>query len=260
MKINKWIIAAVAVYFTVHETYAQDFKIPAENDKGWKLVLMDFKGDLPIEGYNGKEIVITSSSEPVVVPERAKGLKPVYSAGNDNTGIGLSYEKNGNQVTLNCLLPLTRDGEYKIRVPENMAIKYESPCERGGTVTVQGIKNEVEIKSCHSMVLKEVSGPLVLSTIAGDIDVVFTEGITPKPSSISSIGGEIDVTLPVKSGVNLEFKSMSGNIYSDFDFPQPQDKNLKQVAGHNLKHQLNGGGADLSLVSVGGNIYLRKGK
>jgi hypothetical protein len=259
MKI-KLIITVVAVYMSVTDFYAQEFKISADNTKDGKLSLVNFMGDLPIEGYSGKEIIVTSTSEPIAVPERAKGLKPVFAAGYDNTGIGLSAEKNGNTITLTCLLPITRKGEYKIKVPENLSIRYESACERGGNITVQNVNNEVEIKTCHSITLKNVSGPVVLSTIAGNVDVIFSDGITPKPCSISSIGGEIDVTLPAKTGVNLELKSIAGNIYSDFEFPQTQEKQLKQVGGNNIVHKLNGGGIEFSLVTVGGSIYLRKGK
>ncbi len=256
----KLIIFAVAVYMSVTDFYAQEFKISADNSKDGKLSLVNFMGDLPIEGYNGKEIIVTSTSEPVTVPDRAKGLKPVFAAGYDNTGIGLSVEKNGNNITLTCLLPITKRGEYKIRVPENMAVRYESPCERAGDITVQNMSNEIEVKTCQSIKLKNVSGPVVLSTIGGDVEVVFSEGVTPKPCSISSIGGEVDVTLPAKTGLDLEIKSIGGNIYSDFDFPQTQEKQLKQVGGNNIKHKLNGGGIEFSLMTVSGNIYLRKGK
>src|SRR5437870_4791978 len=36
------------------------YKIPVQNTKDGKLTLNDFSGDLPIEGYSGTEIIITS--------------------------------------------------------------------------------------------------------------------------------------------------------------------------------------------------------
>ncbi len=59
-----------------------------------------------------------------------------------------------------------------------------------GDVSIQGMKNEIEIKTCHSIDLKNVYGPLVLNTIAGNIDVVFSGQIAAEPSSISSISRE----------------------------------------------------------------------
>lgn len=258
MKILKLFIAtAVAIYSYGDSSKAQELKIPAENTKDGKLTLINFMGDLPIEGYNGKEILITSTAEAVSVPARAKGLKPVYTAGTDNTGIGLSVEKNGNHITITCLLPLTRPGSYKIRVPENLALKYESGCERAGDINIQGIKNEIEINSCHSMTLKSVTGPLVLSTIGGNIDVIFAEPLSGKPCSISSVSGEVDVTLPSRTGADIDLQSVTGNIYSDFDFPEKNQK-VKQIGGNNVNHKLNGGGFGLNLVSISGSVYLRK--
>ena len=176
---------------------------------------------MPVEGYNGKDIIITwDGDESNSTPDRAKGLKPVYSGGTDNTGMGLSVEKNGNQVSITCLLPITQNKDYKIKMPENMAFKYESGCERAGDINIRGIKNEIEIKTCQSVTLKDISGPAVVSTIAGNIDVIFSDIPTNNPCSLSSISGEVDVTLPVKTAANLEMKSISGTIYSDFDFSE----------------------------------------
>src|SRR4051794_7495059 len=82
---------------------AQEYKTSVGNTKEGRLVLKDFEGRLPVEGYAGNEIIITSENEKfATAPDRAKGLKPVYSGGTDNTGLGLSVEKNGNEVVVQC--------------------------------------------------------------------------------------------------------------------------------------------------------------
>ena len=49
----------------------QEYKMKVENTKAGKLVLNDFTGDIPIEGYAGNEIVITATSEKFAkIPER----------------------------------------------------------------------------------------------------------------------------------------------------------------------------------------------
>jgi DUF4097 and DUF4098 domain-containing protein YvlB len=126
-------------------------------------------------------------------------------------------------------------------------------------IYVRNMKNELEISNLHSINLSNVTGPVVLSTVSGNIDVVFSELNKDKPISISSVSGEIDITLPSKSPVNLKMKTVSGTIYSDFDF-QANNASMKQIGGSSMKYQLNGGGVDFSIVNVSGNIYLRKGK
>jgi lia operon protein LiaG len=239
---------------------AQEYKISVQNSKENRLILKDFNGELPIEGYNGNEIVITSSdSEKVTPPEKAKGLKAIYPAGTDNTGMGLDVEKDGNVIKVTCLIPFTRSADYKIKVPDNLAIESSSGCERSNNISLSNMKNEIDIKTCHDIKLRNVSGPLVLTTIAGNIDITFGSINSDKPLSINSVSGDIDITLPSKTATNLEMRTISGGVYSDFDFSSSSKEDLKKVGGNVLNFPLNGGGFKFSIMTVSGNIYLRKG-
>lgn len=251
-------ILVIALLFFAGSLSAQEYKMSVQNTKETRLILKDFSGQLPIEGYNGTEILITSTSGKVVPPEKAKGLTPVFPSGTDNTGIGLDVQKADNTITITCLIPFTQDGEYKMKVPENIAIELTSGCERSNDVTITGMKNELDINTCHNIDLKGVSGPVVLSTISGDINIVFTSINAVKSSSVNSISGEVDITLPSKTAVDLELRTISGAIYSDFDFSDSR-KNLQKVGGNVLNHSLNGGGYKFSIGSISGNVYLRKG-
>jgi hypothetical protein len=254
--VNYVLLLGLAV-FSFRSLHAQDYKIAVQNTKDGKLTLNDFPNDLPIEGYNGSEIIIISDM-PGKAPDRAKGLKPVYSNGSDNTGLAVSVEKNGNQVTLQCLLPITKSANYKIKVPDNFNIEVDNECGHAGDVTVQGIKSEVAVKNCNSIKVKDVTGPLVLSTISGDININFTTLTKDRTVSLASVSGEIDVTIPAKQGMDVELETISGGIYSDFDF-STDDKKMKRIGGNSIKSQLNGGGASLKITNVSGNIYFRKG-
>jgi hypothetical protein len=252
----KKLIPLIVMLFTAALSHAQEYKVPIDNSKDARLTLDNFPEDVSIEGYNGTEIIVSGGVHQE--SERAKGLKPIYAAGVDNTGIGLSMEKNGNHVTIRCLLPITQSAGYKIRVPESLALEITRGCERGGETTVSNMKNEIEFKGCHDITLKNVSGPLVLSTISGNVSVVFAEISKDKSISIASVSGEVDVTLPAKAGFNLEMSTISGNMYSDFDFTQTKD-DMHRVGGGAIHAQMNGGGVDVKLHDVSGNIYLRKG-
>lgn len=253
-----FILSLFSFLLVTSSVFSQEFKIQATNSRDGSLALEDFTEELPIEGYSGNEIVITGVSGQFTAPERAKGLKPVYEGGTDNTGLAIAMEKNGNKITLRCLLGVTRNAKYKIRVPDNFSLKITRDCARGATTNIQNIKNEIEFKGCHDIDLKNVTGPLVISTISGNVNVKFSEISKDKPISIASISGEVDVTLPAKAAVNLNMHSVSGGMFSDFDFPN-ETKDMKKIGGNKIDVQLNGGGTDLKLSSVSGNIYLRKG-
>jgi lia operon protein LiaG len=259
MKTMKISLLALIVFLFAGPIKAQEYKIPVQNTKENKLILRNFSGDLPIEGYSGNEIIITTSSMDLVPPERAKGLKPIYPGGTDNTGIGLATEKNDNRVEVSCLLPFSRNGEYRMKVPDNLALEIHSGCENSNDITITNMKNEIEIQNCADIRMDNVTGPLILSTISGNIDIVCKSIAANTPFSINSVSGDIDISLPENAAVNLEMRTMSGGFYSDFDFTETQ-KDMKRVGGNELKYSLNGGGSKFSVVTISGNIYLRKGK
>jgi hypothetical protein len=258
MKTMKISLITLLIFFTAGLLSAQEYKITVQNNKDGRLILKDFNGLLPVEGYSGSDIIITSTSEDLAPPEKAKGLKPIYPSGTDNTGIGLDVQKIDNLITVTCLIPFTRDGEYTIKVPDNLALEFTSGCERSNDISVKNMKNEIDVKSCHDIELKDVTGPLVLSTISGDIDITFSSINSVKSSSVNSISGDIDITIPLKTATNLELRTVSGGFYSDFDFSETQ-KDLRKVGGNELSFPLNGGGFKFSIGTVSGNIYLRKG-
>lgn len=255
---KKYILPLLVALSIGSLAHAQEFKVQAANTRDAKLTLEGFPDNLPIEGYAGTEIIVTTNSHDFDPDERSKGLKPIYAAGVDNTGLGIAMEKSGNHVSLRCLLPFNKGGDYKIKVPENMALDITRECAHGGETTISNIKNEIEFKGCHDISLKNVTGPLVISTIGGNVNVTFTDISKDKSLSIASVSGEVDVTLPAKAGFNLEMGTNSGNMYSDFDFPATNN-DMRRVGGGNIRAQINGGGVELKLHSVSGSIYLRKG-
>jgi lia operon protein LiaG len=261
MKTIKFTVAAIALLFSTSLLKAQDYKVPIENTKDSKVSFENFTGDLPVEGYDGNEIVVTIQSDKFTkAPDKAKGLKPVFAGGEDNTGIGVYMEKNGNNVTLTCLLSITQRENYKIKVPRNIAVKIHSSCGGGGDITVSNMVGEVEVSNCQGIELKNCTGPVVLSTISGSINLKLGSMSKDRPVSIACISGDIDITLAPTAAVDLQMHTVSGNIYTDFDLSQKDKGDLKRVGGNsNIGTQLNGGGAKLTLTNVSGNIYLRKG-
>jgi hypothetical protein len=259
MNTMKYVIPFLLLVCITGRLKAQEYKVTVENTRDGQLTLDDFPGDFSVEGYSGTEIIITAEGEDFAPPERAKGLKPVYGGGTDNTGMALYMEKNGNKVSFRCLLPIHRSANYHLRVPENLALKVHQECNRSGTTKIQNMKNEVDYDGCSEVNLKNVTGPLVISTVNGGVNVVFSEISKDKPISIVSVNGEVDVTIPAKAGVDLEMSTVNGNMYSDFDLPQ-DSKHMPRVGGSSVHASLNGGGTELKLHGVNGNVYLRKGQ
>ncbi len=72
------------------DTKASDFNIPVP--AGATLNFQDFPGDVPIEGYNGSDVII-GGQESVGVPDRARGLKPIYPEGKTTPATAWRWKK-----------------------------------------------------------------------------------------------------------------------------------------------------------------------
>ncbi len=215
-------------------------------------------------------------------PKRAEGLKPVYNTNVDNTGIGLSINKEDGGVLYVSVASSKKDTDYIIKMPKGVALVIEQVVWRGGDFRLEGLENEIEIKSKNSNIrIKNITGPVIAHTTSGDIEVVYSK-LTDKPNSISSTSGFVDITLPKNVKANMIMSSISGEVYTDFDLVSDssnskshdshKDDDCKNCENHNrfgdfFGHnrgqtvgKINGGGTEIRLKAISGNVYLRKAK
>ncbi len=234
---------------------AQPFKKSFSNAAGAKRVTIEIdNAEVNVVGYEGKEVTIDADGD-YEMPERAKGLRPLYRDAQDNTGLGLEVSESNNVITVKKAS--SKDATYTIKVPNDAAVKIEEKSWEGSEISVKGIKGEVEVKSLGSDVkLEDVTGPIVANTTSGDITVVFSQVSQAGPTNISNISGFIDVTMPASTKANLRLESISGDIYTDFDLNTKD--NMQRVGGATIKTALNGGGVEITLKAISDDVYLRK--
>jgi ribosome-associated translation inhibitor RaiA len=222
------------------------------------------KSDLTIEGYNGDELIITTD-ENDSPPERAKGLKSLYANGTDNTGLGLEVITEGSTIKVTKVNK--RDGDYKIKVPKNISLTITEMSWHGGDdFKISDIEGDIEVEAKTSnVVIRNLNGSVVAHNTSGDIDVIFSKVNADKPTSITNISGEVDITLPADTKANVKTKSISGDVYTDFDIAvdkKNDDKSKGMKAwvngGYEAKGTIGGGGVEMRLESISGNVYIRK--
>ena len=90
--------------------------------------------------------------------------------------------------------------------------------------------------------------------------------------SFTSMNSNIDVTLPATTKANLKLRSDNGGTWSDFEIQlrsSPITTLDDQRAGggryriqtdRTINGTINGGGPDVDMRTLNGNIYIRKGK
>ncbi|MFD1145099.1 DUF4097 family beta strand repeat-containing protein [Larkinella insperata] len=240
---------------------AQEYKAKLPNSKDRKVTLEMDAGDYKFEGYDGDEVSIRASSGLEAPPERAKGLKPLYYSAVDNSGIGLAVTpENGG---LKIEKATRKDIGYTIRIPRKVSLLVRQVNWRNGSVTISNMDGDLEVRTTNSPItLKNVTGPVVANTTNGEVNIVFTNLSQEKPTSITTISGAVDVTLPANAKTTMKLRSINGEMYTDFDLGLKSAKEgLSKVGGgNNVEGTTNGGGVEMQLNTISSNIYIRKQK
>jgi Toastrack DUF4097 len=224
-----------------------------------------FNNGITVRSYNGKEIVIeTTSRRGRGRPDRTPdGLQRIDT----NVG-GLTIEEENNVMSINARNP-NDSGDLDIQVPVKTNLNLRTV--NGGNITVEGVEGEIDVSNTNGgVMLNNVAGSVVAHATNGRI-VASLRDITPnKPMSFSSQNSNLDVTLPANAKANLRMRTNNGAIYSDFDIQlQPTTPTVQGRPGgggfrietdRTIIGTINGGGPDFELRTLNGNIYIRKGK
>ena len=231
---------------------------------GDQVCITNVLGEIKVEEHSGSEIIVETNYKKQI-PARAKGLKAIYSNGlDDNTNIGINSSKEGKVLTLTGLGKETKHKNYLFKIPKgvNLKIDCKSPFASANPIVVRNFSSEIEISTLMPSVrLDQITGPVILDLINGNVDIVFSKLDQKSPVSISAINGNVDITMPSETSANLELSSINGEFYTDFDIKmdQKEKKGLSYAGGGNkIKTQINGGGAKFAVKTINNNIYLRK--
>lgn len=172
------------------------YKVKLGNGKDKQVQLSMFRSSVKIVGHSGDEVII-ETRDYSAPPKQAEGLKPLYNQVEDNTNLGLSVTKSNNTLTI--AKASRADAEYVIRIPKNAAVVYKETTWENGEISLADLDGEIELKLNNSdATLTNVSGPVVANNTNGTIKVIFSSLNQSKPSAISTVNGDIDITLPAK--------------------------------------------------------------
>lgn len=239
----------------------KEFKVPVLGEK----LILKFD-NVAIEGYNGKDVLITANVEEQEENDRTKGLRVVNGSGlSDNSGMGMNIQNNAG-VTEISLVGMPMEDSVHVRVPFNLpiSVKGRGGFFNGGGIEIKDVKAEVEISSTMGDVkVINVTGPLNVKVAQGDVVAKFVQPVKGPISLIAAMGA-VDVAFPAKFGANVDMKTSMGNIYAadEFQFEKPveEPKSNPYNMSNTVKGKMNGGGQDVILKTSMGDIYIRSQK
>ncbi|RSK37109.1 DUF4097 family beta strand repeat-containing protein [Hymenobacter metallilatus] len=237
---------------------AQEYKTRFANRQDRRLIMEMRGSDVVVETYDGDEVLIKGGTYEAP-PKRAEGLRPVYQSTEDNTRQGLAVSAEGN--TLRVQQVARKEAIYTLRVPRNTSLTFREGTWTGSNLTVTNLSGSLELAMKNgNATLLGITGPVVANSTSGDVTLQLAPG-AQGPTAVSLISGNLDVTLPTATKATVSLRSMSGEVYTDFDLnPKPTPDGLARVGGQTVTVPLNGGGFKMTLNTISGNVFLRKAK
>lgn len=262
----KRVIYVVAALIFPMLTFAQGNKYEYTPKVKNRVEIVNVLGKITLQNAGGNAIVIESDFN-ADKPERAEGLK-LLGTKEDNTNLGISVTEENGVVTVSGVTNKVKDYSYTISIPQGIEVSldYNSPFANSD-IEVDSYKGSFEIKTLTADVkLTDCAGPFTVNSTSGDIEAVFSSINQDAPTSLASVSGLIDVTVPADSKATFEISNITGNVYNNLDLKSQskEDEDARADGLGAIKHRnnstytLNGGGQKMILKAVSGNIYLRK--
>jgi hypothetical protein len=260
---------------TIHKTV--QFK-NANNARN-VLQVYNINGPVTVEGYNGDKIQITAK-------EKIKGSKDEIRRGKKE--LQFKVKQLGNKVVIYIDAPFVcvkhRPGHFSYNIDRNndgskyhflFDIHIRIPKQAGVHASTIN-KGDVTIKNTTGRVFaRNINGSLKLLHIAGETDAQTVNGnITAKydkspaeSSEYHTVNGGIKAYYPSNLSAKIHFKSLHGNLYTNFDdikrlkVPvRSESKDGKKMyrIGKDTPIQIGNGGPTYHFKVLNGDVTIRR--
>jgi hypothetical protein len=236
--------------------------------KPYKLSVNLVSGSITVTGYEGKEIVIDAQADQDKKGDENQTVNGMRKISGGNP-LDLSAEEKSNRVSVHSQ-STERPIRLTIKVPRD-GCTLKLGTVNDGDIAVSNLDGEMEITNVNgSITLSKVSGSVVANTVNGDLVVGFLSVDPKAPMAFSTLNGNVDITFPVTLKANMKLKSDRGEMFTDFDLAvdksQPKINRTNSGGMYRLTvddwvyGKINGGGPEMLMKNMNGNIYIRKAK
>jgi hypothetical protein len=225
-------------------------------------------GSITIRGTPRKDVLITARERPDSggrgqrIPEP---LPPGFRRLPRTSGFDVEESDNVVEISTSHM---GTGFDFDIEVPARAHL--EVSLIFGADVNIRDVEGEIEVNNgTGAVTLTNVAGAIVADA-HGAIKAVVTRVTADKPMAFSTLTGDVDVTFPAAIKATFKLRSDGGEILTNFDLqmkpastqsPQRQGKEPFRIEVNRSQiGTANGGGPEIELRSVGGNIFLRQGK
>lgn len=297
---ERLITISLILWFVTKAIYAQspvvsqrmnekvEITIPASDFNAQTIFHMkNINGDLNVEGYDGNEILITGTKiitgKPAVLGDfdpdqfyldRLDGPNSIFvfirQPGVEIRleGDALNYHSNRNEKGHRRWEDQRPDFEFNLQLKIPNYLFSEISTINGGEVVVNGMKNGIKAFNVNGGVfLSEIEGAVKAHTVNGNIRVEYARS-PYEDADFNTVNGIIEVFAPKNLSAVVTFKSLNGDLYTDFDqvkhLPNRVKKNSDGMTRYSIEKtapiQIGTGGPKMHFQLLNGNAYIKQRK
>lgn len=218
---------------------------------------------MEVIGEERKDVAITvtlsSGRRKIITPSGPKML-----AGG---GSGLEISERDNRVSIESDAPPSPI-TIVARVPRRTQLNLSTTND--GAITVRDIVGDLELENINGPITAtNITGSVIAESVNNPI-VVGLAGVTAGgATSLSSLNGDVTLTLPASAKAELHLDTSRGEIVSDFELDvkpsKPRIERNESRGGVSVRMEdvivatVNGGGPVIRVKTLNGTIKIAKG-
>ena len=182
--------------------------------------------------------------------ERLAEVKIEVNSTEDNLSIKTEYP-DWNQTFRGNGYDNPATVEYTLTVPRKAAL--ESIELVNGSLDIDGAEGSVKASSINGRVTAtNLLADVKLSTINGQLKVMFTKLDEANPIELGSVNGSVTLIIPSDTNASVRAGTVHGGISNDFGLVVKHG----EYVGHSLDGQIGTGGPKIKLANVNGGITI----
>ena len=225
-------------------------------------------GSISLKNANAKDIALNSNSGKITLSEvRATGdLTTSTDFGNtafeNGSAASLHMETNSGEVSLSKIKLdkniFVKSGFGNISLEQALGASYELQTN-SGAITVDGAQGELTAHTDFGGIKIDNAQAVTLDLQTKSGTVEFTGSLGSGPHTVQSDFGEIDLTLPADSKLNVDLSTGLGKIKSDLPITVVLNGSSNS-AGDQINGSINGGGEQFTAKTNSGSITINASK
>ncbi|AHM61006.1 hypothetical protein D770_13760 [Flammeovirgaceae bacterium 311] len=256
-------------------TIKESLTLP-QNSNQYTIKVMNLNGKVAVKGHSSTTVDM-QARKTVEARRNAERLEQEWNLvfrQEGNTvliyadGPGVTVKQNSRGEWSYSVNNDSKDGMVKfdieLQVPDAAVVKASTI--NAGDLTIQDLRSDAEAANVNGAVrLTNMSGNVKATTVNGDVEIQ-SKTVPSTDTKFTTVNGAIRLTYPPQLAANIQYTSVSGDFYTDFDVTTSPLKEEKRNGGGTYYKvggksalQVGQGGPKIQVTTVNGDMFLKKG-